>query len=224
MTRIFLSLALLSLAAYAANFVTGLATGEHQAAAEALKKEYRAFHDLERSRAASKTEIKAGREKLSAAKAAFEPYRRWINFHRLLGVAAGLLVILVNSITITYFVGTSRWVKEVVDAYRLDENLAEESRVIKRKSFPWSVFGMLVIVAIVALGAASDPSGWTASNAVKFVSPHYLAAIIGLIFIAFAYWMQWTRIAENYAVIERIMGLVAERQQALAAAKAEAGA
>ena len=47
---------------------------------------------------------------------------RWATVHRLAGVAAGLAVVLVNSIVVTYFIGTSRWVKEVTETYRLDRH------------------------------------------------------------------------------------------------------
>jgi hypothetical protein len=38
---------------------------------------------------------------------------KWATIHRLGGVAAALGVVFVNSLIITYFVGTSRWVREV---------------------------------------------------------------------------------------------------------------
>ena len=45
--------------------------------------------------------------------------QRWATVHRLSGVAAALAVVLVNSIVVTYFVGTSRWCKEVAETYQL---------------------------------------------------------------------------------------------------------
>jgi hypothetical protein len=43
--------------------------------------------------------------------------------HILLGVLAALVTVLVNSISVTYFIGTSRWCKEVADVYHLDPEL-----------------------------------------------------------------------------------------------------
>jgi len=34
---------------------------------------------------------------------------RWGTVHRLTGVLAALVVVLVNSLTVTYFIGTGRW-------------------------------------------------------------------------------------------------------------------
>lgn len=45
---------------------------------------------------------------------------RWGTVHRLSGVLAALVVVLVNSMAVTYFVGTSRWVREVVETYGLE--------------------------------------------------------------------------------------------------------
>ncbi len=62
--------------------------------------------------------------------------------HRLLGMGAALAVVLVDSIVITYFIGTSRWCKEVVETYQLDEGLISRSVGLKRKSFPWSLLSI----------------------------------------------------------------------------------
>ena len=40
--------------------------------------------------------------------------------HRLAGTAAALMVVFVESIVVTYFIGTSRWCREVVQTYQLD--------------------------------------------------------------------------------------------------------
>ena len=52
--------------------------------------------------------------------------------HRLLGLAAAIVVVLANSITVTYFVGTGRWCKEVSEAYELDPQFVRRSAKIKR--------------------------------------------------------------------------------------------
>ena len=56
--------------------------------------------------------------------------------HRLMGVATAMVVVLVNSIAVTYFIGTGRWCKEVVETYRLDSDLVRRSSAFKRGPFP----------------------------------------------------------------------------------------
>lgn len=91
---------------------------------------------------------------------------RWATVHRLSGVLAALMVVLVNSMAVTYFVGTSRWVREVVETYGLDAALVDRSRRLKRRAFPFAVAGMLAVVGIVALGVppTRPPAGRRAAT------------------------------------------------------------
>ena len=79
---------------------------------------------------------------------------RWRGVHMLTGTAAALAVVFVHSIVVTYFIGTSRWCKEVTETYRLDPGPLRRSTQLKRRTFPWCVMGMLTVVAVGALGAA----------------------------------------------------------------------
>jgi hypothetical protein len=132
-----------------------------------------------------------------------------MTLHMLLGSAAALVAVLVNSIAITYFIGTSRWCKEVCETYDLPRELAERSIRLKRSTFPWALAGILSVIAIIGLGAAADPTGANFARSASFVVPHYLAAMIGLVVVAIAFWIEISRIAENYAVIDEILGEVA---------------
>ena len=105
--------------------------------------------------------------------------------HKMLGLASALIVVLVNSIVVTYFVGTGRWCKEVVEAYSLDVALIRRSVAIKRRTFPWAVAAMLVIVGVSALGAAADP-GRMQPGTESWVIPHLIGALAGIAFIAWA--------------------------------------
>jgi hypothetical protein len=141
-----------------------------------------------------------------------QPHSRAISdtamLHRLFGIATALVVVLVNSIVMTYFIGTSRWVREVVETYELDPGLIAESTLLKRRAFPWAIMAMLAIVGISALGAAADPATQRAGTA-HWVVPHLAAALAGLAFIGWALLRQGQRIAEHHAVITEILNQVA---------------
>jgi hypothetical protein len=128
--------------------------------------------------------------------------------HMLTGTAAALAVVFVHSIVVTYFIGTSRWCKEVTETYRLDPAPLRHSTRLKRKTFPWCVMGMLAVVGIGALGAASDP-GTGRPNTADMASVHLAAALGGLAFIGWTYFQAWQSIAENQVVIQQIVGMVA---------------
>ncbi len=101
---------------------------------------------------------------------------RWGTVHRLSGVLTALVVVLVNSMGVTYFIGTGRWCREVVEAYGLDGSFIARSRQLKRSAFPYALLGMLGVVAIVALGGAADPASGRPGTEV-WVTPHLLGGL-----------------------------------------------
>src|SRR4051812_22399042 len=123
MTRIFLTLASLSLILLGAAMVIGLSMGDL----------------YERPQPSLET-------------------LHWATLHRLTGVAAALAIVFVESIVVTYFIGTSRWCKEVVETYQFDPSIIAMSNRLKRRTFPWALAGMLAVVGIIALGGAADPA------------------------------------------------------------------
>ncbi len=129
---------------------------------------------------------------------------RWATVHRLMGVASALAVVLVNSIVVTYFIGTSRWVKEVCETYQLDRALIVRSTLLKRRTFPWAVMGMLTVVGVIALGGAADPA--TGRQGTQWwVTPHLIGAMVGWMLIAWSFLVEWQNIAANHAIIGDVM-------------------
>ena len=172
MARIFLTLALFSVALLATTLILGLSIGD--------------MHDVD-----STDSI------------------RWFRVHFLFGLAAALSVVFVNSIAVTYFIGTSRWCKEVVETYGLDVKLARESYELKRHTFFWAVTGMLAIVGVIALGAASDPATGRA-DAADWVTFHLAGAFAGLAVVLFSFTVAWNNVAANHQVIRSILDQVRE--------------
>lgn len=138
--------------------------------------------------------------------------QRWATVHRLSGIGAGLGIVLVNSIVMTYFIGTGRWCKEVVDTYTLDMLLVRRSGKLKRRCFPVAVASMLLVLAIIALGGAADPGAglmavwklrppgnWTWANL------HFFTAGVGLCCIAYAFVLEWNLLYANQTLIADIL-------------------
>ena len=144
--------------------------------------------------------------------------------HRLSGIATGLIVVLVDSVVVTYFVGTSRWTKEVVDTYQLDRQFIARSNRLKRMTFPVAVASMLIAVGIVALGGAADPGAIMPSPAEALHVPlgtvtwgniHFAGAGLGIAAICAGFYVCWNNIVANHAVIgdvlEEVKRIRAER-------------
>jgi hypothetical protein len=148
--------------------------------------------------------------------AGLEPVRKRARVHFLLGLATALTTVLVNSISVTYLIGTCRWCKEVVDAYGLSDHLVQQSLQLKRHTFPWSLAGMLAILCIVTLGAAADPATLRADTA-TWVVPHATAAVIGAGLIAWAFFVQALNLHRYAKIIDTVLREVREvrRQRGL---------
>ena len=170
MTRIFPSLAAISIGLFLASIVLGLSIGDLYAQPD-------------------------------------EGVLRTRGFHMLTGTSAAIAVVFVLSIAITYFVGTSRWCKEVTETYLLDSAPLVRSTKLKRKTFPWCVMGMLAVVVVGALGAASDP-GTGRENTADMANVHFIGAFLGLAFVCFVYVRVWLNIAENQLAIQEIVAAV----------------
>lgn len=135
-----------------------------------------------------------------------------LNTHRLFAIGVSIFVLFVNSMSITYFVGTSRWCREVGETYALDRAFAEQAQRHKRRNFPWAVLGMLTILFIAGLGAAAD---WSVDypvnveRAANWATPHLLAACSGIGLMIVAFYFQAVKLQQQGEHIARIMDEVA---------------
>lgn len=204
MARIFFGLASFAVALLVLNVALGFLGGDYNGAWRQLYDAARQRDQLERSSGGDAAQRDAAAQQVAALAEQFQPIRKWTTIHRLVGVAAALVTVLVNSITVTYFIGTARWCREVVETYHLDMQLAARSDQLKRRSFPWSAGGILIVIGLVTLGALSDP-GANMQTSTQWVMPHYMLAIMGTAFIGYAFLRQVVNIGQNYEVIEQIL-------------------
>jgi hypothetical protein len=120
------------------------------------------------------------------------------SIHFLTGVAAAL--------------GTSRWCREVVETFRFDPSYIRESNRLKRRTFPWALAGMLAVVGIIALGAASDPATGRQSTA-EWVSWHLASALGGIALVGWTYFAAWNNVHAQHAIIQELVEKVAEARR-----------
>ena len=150
-----------------------------------------------------------GTQEVGAAPAA----RPWMPYHFLLGVASALAVVFVHSLVMTYFIGTTRWCKEVAETYSLDRRFIHESARLKRRSFPWSLSAMLGIVGVIAAGAAADPATGR-RDLEPWGTVHLVAASLGLVYVVSSLYITWNNVAAHHALIDRIVAEVARIRRA----------
>jgi len=204
-TLIFRTLALIAIALLGANLILGLAIGDYNGQFAEILRFAKQSKEAERQ---SDGEDQAGQGRalaeLSEAHDAFQPIKRRAGFHILLGMISALTTVLVSSVSVTYFVGTSRWCKEVVEAYGLDPELAERSNQLKRRSFPLSVVSMVTMMLLVATGGLVASPDTFREIAASVVPAHQILAFTATAFVAFAFVQQMRLVGANYAVIQAI--------------------
>ena len=191
-SRIYLTLAGIAIALLFTTLGVGLSLGPLRPQLDRL---------TELSNKAAETEVSGDiRDEITS----LQSVRRQANLHRLMGIGTGIMVMLVNCIAVTYFVGTSRWCREVVQAYKLDTSLWGQSASMKRRTFFWSLIGMLSVLVISSLGALSDPMA-AFPGAEQYITFHLLAAMIGIGVIAWSFFAQWSHIIDNHEIIGQVL-------------------
>jgi hypothetical protein len=203
--RIYPLFAVLAVVLLAANFLAGLWIGDFNAVAARKRETLNELAKVKRRVDADPSVVANAETEARQADEHLRVPRQRMTIHMLLGSTATLIVVLVNSVAITYFIGTSRWCREVVEAYGLPLALAEQMAKLKRRTFRWALLGILTMLLVIGLGAAADPSGANFKDSASLVQPHYFAAMISLVVVSFAFWMQWQVIQENFVVLDQVM-------------------
>ncbi len=204
MSRIFMALTAFAVLMLVINIMLGLAGGDYNEVAN----RYRAAQQQlvqQQSHGQSPKQPDANQDQLRELGDQLEKLDKLHTTHFLLGLAASLVTVLVNCITVTYFIGTSRWCKEVVATYTLDDELAARSETLKRSTFPWSLIGIITVLTIIFLGGAALPFGRMAGQSASWVTPHLVSALAGTMLIAWSFVVQVGKIRENYELIQAIL-------------------
>ena len=128
-------------------------------------------------------------------------YQQRFALHLLAGLFTAVLSLVVHSLALTYFMGTGRWVQEVVAAYRLPDSLWNQARQLKQRTFPFLLGSILLIIGTAALGAATD-RGLIDRNM------HLAVAVLAISFNFWSYLREYVAIRANGELLDQIMGEV----------------
>ena len=127
--------------------------------------------------------------------------QQWFAIHLLAGLFTAVLTLVVHCMALTYFMGTGRWVQEVVAAYQLPDSLWGQARRLKQRTFPFVLGSILLIIGTTALGAATD-RGLIDRNL------HLALAVLAVGFNFWSYLREYLAIRTNGDLLDRIMGEV----------------
>jgi hypothetical protein len=146
-----------------------------------------------------------GRADLTAETPLSEAHR-YFTLHLFGGLFSSLITLLVHSLVFTYFIGTGRWVQEVVKAYRLSESIWNESRGLKLKALPFILVSIALVITTATLGAATD-RGMLDSTI------HLALAVLALGCNLWSYVWEYQAIEANGNLITGIMAEVTRMRQ-----------
>lgn len=131
-----------------------------------------------------------------------------ISTHMLTGLAALTFATLVHAITLTYFMGTGRWVEETSNAYSLQESLYKQNQKIKYGLLPGITVCVVLLITTGALGAVADPATPMSLDGTLDLTGaqiHLIVAILTLVMNLLAWFTQFVAIARNMQVIDAVL-------------------
>ena len=143
------------------------------------------------------------------------PLAVWTRTHFLLGLFTTLTALLVHSIAYTYFLGTNKWVKEVVRVYQMPEWVAAQSKANKKKAFRFEFWSMTLIAIAAWLGAGADAQGLNPTW-------HLAASSVALSFNLFAFFAEYAVIVSQSRLLLDVKARADLQREALLASTAAA--
>src|SRR6516165_2959175 len=119
--------------------------------------------------------------------------------HILFGFFTTFLVTLTQSMTMFYFIGTGKQVKDLAAALPSGQQLIQRTKVFKAKVFPPSLWAMLFTMATMIIGGGVHTRvAWTPPIL------HALLAVASLYFNIVAFWKEARYMIENNMLMEEV--------------------
>lgn len=134
-----------------------------------------------------------------------------ISQHMLIGMGALTFGILVHAISLTYFMGTGRWIEETSNAYGLGEELYNRSQKIKYGTLPGLTICVGLLIATGAFGAVADPATQISLDGFLGMSGatiHFAIAVTTAVVNMLTNFSQFVAISKNSQVVESVLAEV----------------
>ena len=119
--------------------------------------------------------------------------------HVLVGLFTTFLVTLTQSMTMFYFIGTGKQVKDMVASLPAGPQLVQRTKVFKAKVFPPALWAMLFTMATMIIGGGVH-------TRVSWTPPllHALLAAASLYFNIVAFWKEAKYMIENNMLMQEV--------------------
>ncbi|RMG41314.1 MAG: hypothetical protein D6725_01595 [Planctomycetota bacterium] len=130
------------------------------------------------------------------------------DLHFAVALGAMLFATLVHGITLTYFMGTGRWLEETLSAYSLPMERFERSRRLKYRVIGWMTLAFLSLLFTGACGAAAHvstaigPRFWWG---IPVATWHFAAASVALTLNTYVHAREYEAVLENNRLIRSVV-------------------
>jgi hypothetical protein len=117
--------------------------------------------------------------------------------HFLFGFFTTFLVTLAQSMTMFYFIGTGKHVKDLVAQHPSGKDFIQRTKVFKARVFPPALWAMLFTMATMILGGGVDT---------RVIPPlvHTLLAAAALYFMIVAFWKEAKYMVQHNMLMEEV--------------------
>lgn len=134
-----------------------------------------------------------------------------VSTHMLVGLGTLTFATLVHAISLTYFMGTGRWIEETSNAYSLPDSFYKQSQQIKYGTLPAMTLCIVLLIVTGAFGAISDPAtpmSLDGTLGMTGAQIHFFTAITTAIINLVTNFTQLVAIAKNSAIVESVLAEV----------------
>src|SRR5262245_18677199 len=125
--------------------------------------------------------------------------RAGLGQHFLFGFFTTFLVALVQSMTMFYFIGTGKQVKDLVAKDPNGNEFIRRTKVFKAKVFPPATWAILFTMATMILGGGVDTSVWWTPPLL-----HGFLAAVALYFNGVAFWREAKYMIQNNLLMDEV--------------------
>ena len=125
--------------------------------------------------------------------------RTGLSQHVLLGLFTTFMVTLTQSMTMFYFIGTGKQIKDLVGGLAQGGDFVQRTKVFKAKVFPPALWAMLFTMATMIIGGGVHTHvSWTPPIL------HAALAAVSLYFNVVAFWKEAKYMIENNMLLEEV--------------------
>jgi hypothetical protein len=127
------------------------------------------------------------------------PGRTGLSQHVLMGLFTTFLVTLTQSMTMFYFIGTGKQIKDLVTGLAQSGDFIQRTKIFKAKVFPPALWAMLFTMATMIIGGGVH-------TRVSWTPPllHAALAMASLYFNFVAFWKEAKYMIENNLLMEEL--------------------